>query len=114
MPWLGGRSPLGSEAAPPAYFSPPTAINKAGMQGAPKKKHKVAFSGIAIFWPILLCVILTPLARHQQPCMTPTTITYWQVAGAIVSPNGGLNAAPSPPHKQNSEHTRQKEVNSTG
>jgi hypothetical protein len=31
-----------------------------------------------------------------------------------VSPNGGLKAAPSPPQKQNSEHTRQKEVNSTG
>jgi hypothetical protein len=36
------------------------------------------------------------------------------VAGANVSPNGGLKAAPSPPQKQNSEHTRQKEVNSTG
>jgi hypothetical protein len=31
-----------------------------------------------------------------------------------VSPNGGLKAAPSPPQKQNREHTRQKEVNSTG
>jgi hypothetical protein len=31
-----------------------------------------------------------------------------------VSPNGVLKAAPSPPQKQNSEHTRQKEVNSTG
>jgi hypothetical protein len=29
-------------------------------------------------------------------------------------PNGGLKAAPSPPQKQHSEHTRQKEVNSTG
>jgi hypothetical protein len=27
-----------------------------------------------------------------------------------VSPNGGLKAAPSPPQKQNSKHTRQKEV----
>jgi hypothetical protein len=31
-----------------------------------------------------------------------------------VSPNGGLKAAPSPPQKQHSEHTGQKEVNSTG
>jgi hypothetical protein len=31
-----------------------------------------------------------------------------------VSPDGGHKAAPSPPQKQNSEHTRQKEVNSTG
>jgi hypothetical protein len=31
-----------------------------------------------------------------------------------VSPNGGLKAAPSPPQKQHSEHTRQKEVDSTG
>jgi hypothetical protein len=31
-----------------------------------------------------------------------------------VSPTGGLTAAPSPPQKQNSEHTtRQKEVDST-
>jgi hypothetical protein len=29
-------------------------------------------------------------------------------------PNGGLKAAPSPPQKQHREHTRQKEVNSTG
>jgi hypothetical protein len=43
--------------------------------------------------------------------VTPTT-PQW-VAGVIASPNGGLKAAPSLPQKQNSEHTRQKEVNST-
>jgi hypothetical protein len=36
--------------------------------------------------------------------MTPATPKY--VTGAIVSPNGGLKAAPPPPQKQNSEHTR--------
>jgi hypothetical protein len=39
-------------------------------QGAPKKKgqsRSVAFSGIAICWPILLRLILTPPARHQHP-----------------------------------------------
>jgi hypothetical protein len=31
-----------------------------------------------------------------------------------MSLNDGLKAAPSPPQKQNSEHTRQKEVKSMG
>jgi hypothetical protein len=41
--------------------------------------------------------------------MTPTTPKW--VTGAIVSPNGGLKAAPPPPQKQNSEHTGGGELN---
>jgi hypothetical protein len=48
---------------------------------------------------------------HQHP---HDTINPQYVTVTIVSPNGGLKAAPSPPPKKKSEHTRQKEVNSTG
>jgi hypothetical protein len=52
---------------------------------------------------MLLRVILTSPARYQHPhdANTPQ-VGHW----AIVSPNGGLKAAPPPPQKQNSEHTR--------
>jgi len=48
---------------------------------------------------------------HQHP--HDTSKPPIRSLGALVSPNGGLKAAPSPPQKENSEHTRQKEVNST-
>jgi hypothetical protein len=90
-------------------------------QGASKKKPKnkeesvgcfkhcfcVGLRFFGLFCKNLLHVILTPPARYQHPHDANNP----QVGhGAIMSPNGGLKAAPPrrspPPQKQNSEHTR--------
>jgi hypothetical protein len=89
-------------------------------QGAQKKKKLGGFGRLSVVftWDVGLCFFglfctvldvvarhfLTPPARcqHSHDANNPQ-VPGW-VAGAIVSPNGGLKAAPSPPQKQNSEH----------
>jgi hypothetical protein len=72
---------------------------------------QVGLRFFGLFYKNLLRLILTPPARYQHLHDTNNPpVGRW----GNCEPKRGFKAAPSPPQKQNSEHTRQKEVNSTG
>jgi hypothetical protein len=98
-------------APTPAPRSSPSALGPRPSKGHLKNPKKTRGSRSVV----LLRVILTPPATyhtwHQHPHDTNSPpVGRWGNCERKWWPQG---TAPSPPQKQNSEHTRQKEVNST-